>query len=66
MSNADEKRITRAALAKGYSLEKVGKGPHHGRFALISKAEGSRVPSSVPGAGFTFSLEEAEAWLAKT
>ena len=65
MSNAQEKRLTRLAQAKGYRLEKVGKGPHHGRFALVSD-QGSRAASGIPGAGFTFSLEEAEAWLAKT
>jgi hypothetical protein len=65
MSNAHEKRVIREATAKGYLLEKVGKGPHHGRFALVNKAEGSRVHSGVPGAEFSFSIDEAEAWLTK-
>jgi hypothetical protein len=64
VSNSQERRVTRAALIKGYRLDKVGKGPHHGRFAIVSVAEGSRVHSGVAGADFTFSLEEAEAWLA--
>ena len=65
MTKSDEKRITQAAQNKGYRLEKVGKGPHHGRFGLVNVAEGSRMSSGIPGAEFTFSLEEAEAWLAK-
>ena len=65
MTNTQERHATRIAESKGYKLEKVGKGAHHGRFSLINKAQGSRVRSDVPGADFTFSLEEVEAWLAK-
>jgi hypothetical protein len=64
MTATTEKQITKAAEGKGYRLEKVGKGPHHGRFALVNKAQGSRAPSGIPGADFTFSLDEAEAFLA--
>ena len=64
MSNSEEKRVTRVAQGKGYRLDKVGKGPQHGRFSIVSIAEGSRAPSGVAGADFTFSLQEAEAWLA--
>lgn len=66
MTNTQEKRVTRAAQSKGYYLEKVGKGPHHGRFSIVNKAEGSRMPSGIPHSEFTFSLQEAEEWLAKT
>ena len=65
MTNAQEKRIGRIAETKGFHLEKVGKGPHHGRFAIVNKAEGSRVASGVRGAEFSFTLEEAEVFLAK-
>ena len=65
MSNVQEKRLARLAETKGYSLEKVGKGPHHGRFAIVNKAQGSRAASGIPGAEYTFSLQEAEDWLAK-
>ena len=65
MSNTQEKHATRIAASKGYVLEKVGKGAHHGRFSIIHKAQGSRVRSEVPGAEFSFSLQEAEDWLAK-
>lgn len=65
MSNTQEKQVSRLAQSKGYRLEKVGKGPHHGRFCLVSVAQGSRVASDIPGAGFSFSLQEAEAWLVK-
>lgn len=64
MTNSQEKHVARLALGKGYRLEKVGKGPHHGRFALVSD-QGSRVSPGIPGAGFTFSLQEAEDWLTK-
>ena len=63
MSNSQEKRIARIAEIKGYRLEKVGKGLHHGRFAIVNIAEGARVRSGVVGDEYTFSLDEAEAWL---
>lgn len=63
MSNSQEKRVSRLAEAKGYRLEKVGKGPHHGRFCIV--ASGARVASGIAGAEFSFTLEEAEGWLAK-
>jgi len=65
MSNSEEKRLGRTAQTKGYRLEKVGKGPHHGRFAIVNVAEGTRIASGIPGADFSFSLQEAENWLAK-
>lgn len=64
MSNAVEKKLTRVADGKGYRLEKVGKGPHHGRFAIVKIAEGARMPSGVTGAEYSFSADEAQAWLA--
>lgn len=63
MTNAQEKHVGRLAQSKGYRLEKVGKGVHHGRFSLVSLAQGARVASGIPEAGFSFSLQEAEAWL---
>lgn len=66
MSNSQEKRANRVAQAKGYRLEKIGKGPHHGRFSLVKISEGARVSSGIPGDEFSFSLDQAEAWLAKT
>ena len=65
MSNAQEKKLTRNAEVKGYRLEKVGKGPHHGRFAIIKVAEGARMASGIAGAEYSFSPEEADAWLSK-
>jgi hypothetical protein len=65
MTNSEEKRVSQIAQRKGYRLEKVGKGPHHGRFSIVNVAEGSRVASGTPGAEFTFSLQEAEDWLVK-
>ena len=65
MSNSQEKRANRMALAKGFRLEKIGKGAHHGRFSIVKISEGARVSSGIPGDEFSFSLGEAEAWLAK-
>jgi hypothetical protein len=65
MSKSQEKRVTSLAEGKGYRLEKVGKGAHHGRFAIIKASEGARISSGIPGDEFSFSLDEAEAWLAK-
>ena len=63
MTNSQEKRLSRLAELKGYRLEKVGKGLHHGRFSLVNIAEGARMRSGVAGDEYTFSLDEAEAWL---
>jgi len=65
MSNSQEKRANRVAQTKGYRLEKIGKGPHHGRFSLVKISEGARVSSGMPGDEFSFSLDQAEAWLVK-
>jgi hypothetical protein len=65
MTNSQERRVNRIAQAKGYRLEKVGKGAHHGRFCIVHVAEGARIASGIPGAEFSFSLQEAEEWLAK-
>ena len=65
MSNAHERRVNRTAQSMGYRLDKVGKGSHHGRFYIVDVAEGARIASDVPGAEYTFSLQEAEDWLAK-
>ena len=65
MTNSQEKRVHRVAQSKGYRLEKVGKGPQHGRFSIVNVAESSRVASGVPDAEFSFSLQEAEDWLSK-
>ena len=63
MTNSQEKRLSWLAELKGYRLEKVGKGLHHGRFSLVNIAEGARMRSGVAGDEYTFSLDEAEAWL---
>lgn len=65
MPNAHEKRVSQMALSKGYRLEKVGKGVHHGRFAIVNIAQGARMPSGIQGSEYTFSIDEAESWLAK-
>ena len=65
MTHAQEKRVARTAQIKGYRLDKVGKGHDHGRLSIVNIAEGARMPSGVPGSEITFSLQEAEDWLAK-
>jgi hypothetical protein len=63
MSNADEKRVDRIAERKGFHLEKAGHGRDHGRFCIVNLAEGARMRSGVADHEYSFSLEEAEAWL---
>jgi hypothetical protein len=65
MSKSQEKRVTRLAQEKGCRLEKVGKGAHHGRFSIVKLSEGARISSGIPGDEFSFSLDEAEAWLTR-
>jgi hypothetical protein len=63
MSNADEKRVNHLAERKGFHLEKAGHGKSHGRFYIMNVVERSRMRSGVPDHEYSFSLEEAEAWL---
>ena len=63
MTNAQEKRVNRIAELKGFRLEKAGHGKAHGRFYIMNVAEGGRVRSDVLDHEYSFSLEEAEAWL---
>ena len=63
MTNAQEKRIKRIAEHKGFRLYKAGHGKGHGRFYIMNLAEGSRMRSGVLDHEYSFSLEEAEAWL---
>ena len=63
MSNADEKRVKKIAERKGFHLEKAGHGSSHGRFYIMNVAEAARMRSGVADHEFSFSLEEAEAWL---
>jgi hypothetical protein len=62
MTGAHEKSVHRLAERKGFRLDKVGKGQH--RFYLVDVRSGGRMASGVPGHEFSFTLEEAEAWLA--
>lgn len=63
VSNAEEKRIGHIAERKGFHLEKAGHGKGHGRFYIVNVAEASRMRSGVADHEYSFSLEEAEAWL---
>ena len=63
MSNADEKRVGRIASAMVFVLEKAGHGKGHGRFCIVNPVEGVRMRSGIPDHEYSFSLEEAEAWL---
>jgi hypothetical protein len=63
MSNSEEKRVGKLAASKGFHLEKAGHGASHGRFYIMDVAERARMRSGVAEHEFSFSLEEAEAWL---
>lgn len=63
MTSGHEKGVHRLAERKGFRLDKVGKGHH--RFYLVDLASGGRMPSGAPDHEYSFSLEEAEDWLAK-
>ena len=62
MTGAHEKSVRRLADRKGFRLDKVGKGHH--RFYIIDLASSGRMPSGVPDHDYSFSLEQAEEWLA--
>ena len=61
MTGADEKRVHRLTERKGFRLTKVGKGHH--RFYIIEAGSGAKMASDVPGHEYSFTLEEAKAWL---
>ncbi len=62
MTGAHEKSVHRLAERKGFRLDKVGKG--HARFSIMDLASGGRMRSGVPDHEYSFSLDEAEVWLA--
>ncbi|SDR36093.1 hypothetical protein SAMN05444161_3207 [Rhizobiales bacterium GAS191] len=64
MTNAQEKRVNLIAERKGFRLDKAGHGKGHGRFYIMNLAEGARMRSGVVDHEYSFSLEEAETWLA--
>ena len=61
MTGAEEKRVRNLAERKGFRLDKGGKGLH--RFYLVDVGSGGRMSSDVPGHEYSFTLEEAKAWL---
>src|SRR5260370_18798744 len=64
MANAKGKRVNRIVEVKGFRVEKAGHGKGHGRFYIMNLAEGGRMRSGILDHEYSFSLEEAEAWLA--
>ena len=62
MTGAREKNVHRLAERKGFRLDKVGKGQH--RFYIVSLEFSGRMSSGVPDHEYSFSLEQAEEWLA--
>jgi hypothetical protein len=62
MTSGHEKSAHRLAERKGCRLDKVGKG--QSRFSIVDLSSGGRVRSGVPEHEYSFSLEEAETWLA--
>jgi hypothetical protein len=62
MTGAHEKSVHRLAERKGFRLDKVGKGQQ--RFSIVDLASGGRMVSGVPEHEYSFSLEQAEEWLA--
>jgi hypothetical protein len=62
MTGAHEKSVHRLAERKGFRLDKVGKGQQ--RFSIVDLASGGRVASGEPEHDYSFSLEQAEEWLA--
>ena len=62
MTGAHEKSVQRLAERKGFRLDKVGKGQQ--RFSIVDLASGGRMASGVPDHEYSFSLEQAELWLA--
>jgi hypothetical protein len=63
MTNSQEKHIKHIAERKGFRLDKAGHGKGHGRFYIINLAEGCRMRSGGLDHEYSFSLEEAAAWL---
>ena len=62
MTGAHEKNVHRLAERKGFRLDKLGNGQQ--RFSIVDLASGGRMASGVPDHEYSFSLQEAEQWLA--
>jgi hypothetical protein len=61
MTSGHEKSVHRLAERQMCRLDKIGKG--QSRFSIVDLSSGGRMRSSVPEHEYSFSLEEAEAWL---
>lgn len=61
MDGADEKRLHHLAERKGFRLDRMG--PVDDRFYIFDAVSGAKMPSDVPGHPYSFTLEEAKAWL---
>jgi hypothetical protein len=65
MPSARERRMRRAAARKGLSVRKVQRGPDRGRYQLIDPEFGGAKPSPSRAHPHSFSLEEAEEYVAE-
>ena len=62
MIGDDEKRVLHLAERKGFRLERVGAAED--RYYVIDVASSGKMPSDVAGHPYSFTLGEANLWLA--
>jgi hypothetical protein len=57
----DDKRVHHLAERKGFRLDKMG--PADDRYHIVDLASGGKMPSDAPGHPYSFTIDEAMAWL---
>ena len=65
MPASRERRLRRAAARKGLAVRKVSRGQDRGRYQLIDPEFGTARPSPSRAHPTSFSLEEAERYVAE-
>lgn len=65
MLSSRERRLRRAAARKGLSIRKASRGPDSGRYLLVDPEFGGAIQSHNRTHPQSFSLEEAEKFIAE-
>ncbi len=65
MLSARERRLRRAAARKGLSIRKASRGQDSGRYLVVDPDFGGAIQSQNRAHPYSFSLEEAEKYLAE-
>ena len=65
MLSARERRLRRAVARKGLAIRKASRGQDRGRYVVVDPDSGGAVHSQSQTHPYSFSLEEAEQYIAE-